>query len=74
MSDALRIVCQSEANGRGTCGRFLGEVNAGQVLIYCPACKQMHAMEIVELLRHLEGYLAEVQGQAEQRRRLVGFV
>lgn len=74
MRDATRIVCQSEGNGRGTCGRFLGEINQGQVLIYCPACKQMHAMEIVELMRHLEGYLVEVQGQAEQRRRLVGFV
>lgn len=73
MSEATRIVCQSET-GRQMCGRFLGEVDKGQVLIFCPACKQMHAMEIVELMRHLEAYLAEVQGQAEQRRRLVGFV
>jgi len=52
----------------------LGEISQGKVLIYCPTCKQMHALEIVELLRHLESYLVEVQGQAEQRRRLVGFV
>lgn len=74
MSDATRILCQSENGRREPCGRFLGEINAGRVLIYCPACKQMHVMEIVELMRHLETYLAEVQGQAEQRRRLVGFV
>ena len=74
MSDATRIVCQGEVNGRGTCGRFLGEIDQGRVSIYCPACKTMHAMEIVELLRHLESYLAEVQVQAGQRRRLVGFV
>ena len=71
---AERIVC-THVNGTGReCGRFLGEVNAGQVLIYCPACKALHAVEIAALMRHLDAYLREVEAQAGKRqRRVVGF-
>jgi hypothetical protein len=71
---AERITC-THVNGAGQeCGRFLGEVADGQVLIYCPACKTMHAMEIVVLMRHLDAYLREVEAQAGKRsRRVVGF-
>lgn len=69
-----RIIC-GHTNGTGqACGRFLGEIDQGQVLIYCPACKTMHAMEISMLLRHLREYLDETETQAGKRqRRVVGF-
>jgi phage FluMu protein Com len=71
---AERIVC-THVNGTGReCGRFLGEVNAGQVLIYCPACKALHAVEIVDLARHLSSYLDQIEQQSKtQKRRVVGF-
>lgn len=69
-----RITC-GHVNGNGQeCGRFLGEIDQGLVLIYCPACKTMHAIEIAMLARHLSSYLAEVETQAGKRqRRVVGF-
>ena len=68
-----RITCQ-RVNGDGReCGRFLGEIEQGRVLIYCPACKAMHAMEITELVRHLQAYLVEVEKQAGGKRKLVGW-
>jgi len=71
---AERITC-GHVNGTGQeCGRFLGEVADGQVLIYCPTCKTLHAVEIVVLMRHLDAYLREVEAQAGKRqRRIVGF-
>jgi len=71
---AERIVC-THVNGTGReCGRFLGEVNAGQVLIYCPACKALHAVEIVDLMRSLEQYMNQLETQSKtHKRRVVGF-
>ena len=71
---AERITC-THVNGAGQeCGRFLGEVADGQVLIYCPACKAMHAMEIAALMRHLQAYMDETEAQVGKRsRRVVGF-
>jgi len=69
-----RITCGHVDGAGRACGRFLGEISQGQVLIYCPACKTMHHMEITALMRHLQGYLEEMEGQATAgKRRLVGF-
>lgn len=69
-----RITC-GNVNGNGQeCGRFLGEIDQGRVLIYCPTCKTMHAIEVTALMRHLDAYLREVEAQAGKRqRRVVGF-
>ena len=69
-----RITC-GHVNGAGQeCGRFLGEIDQGRVLIYCPTCKTMHAVEIVSLMRSLQEYLDTVEAQAGKRqRRVVGF-
>ena len=71
---AERITC-THVNGAGLeCGRFLGEVVEGQVLIYCPACKTLHAMEITTLMRHLREFMDETETQAGKRqRKIVGF-
>jgi len=69
-----RITC-GHVNGNGQeCGRFLGEIDQGLVLIYCPACKALHSIEIAMLARYLSSYLAEVEQQSKtQKRRVVGF-
>lgn len=70
----MRITCEHEDAAGRRCGRFLGEVEHGTVLIHCPACKTMHEIPITELMQHLEAYLREVEGKAaEGRRVLVGF-
>lgn len=69
----MRITCE-HVNGSGReCGRFLGEVEQGTLLIHCPACKTMHEIPITELMQHLESYLREVEGKAE-RKVMLGFV
>lgn len=69
----MRITCE-HVNGSGReCGRFLGEVEHGTLLIHCPACKAMHEIPITELMQHLEAYLREVEGKAE-RKVMLGFV
>ena len=69
-----RITC-GHVNGNGEqCGRFLGEIDQGRVLIYCPTCKTMHAIEISSLVRSLQEYLDTVEAQVGKRqRRVVGF-
>lgn len=69
-----RITC-GHVNGTGQeCGRFLGEIDQGRVLIYCPTCKALHAVEITALMRSLQAYLDDVEQQAGKRqRRVVGF-
>ena len=69
-----RIIC-GHTNGTGqVCGRFLGEIDQGQVLIYCPTCKTLHAIEIAALARHLSSYLDQIEQQSKtQKRRVVGF-
>lgn len=68
----MRITCE-HVNGTGReCGRFLGEVERGTLLIHCPACKTMHEIPITELMQHLEAYLREVEVKAE-RKVMLGF-
>ena len=71
---AERITC-AHVNGTGReCGRFLGEIDGGQVLIYCPTCKTLHAVEITTLMRSLQQYLDDTEAQVgKSKRRLVGF-
>lgn len=72
---AVRIRC-NQPTPQGICGRFLGEVDGQYIYIFCPACKQMHHVRIVDLVGHLEEYLHEIKEEAEKEsgRRLVGFV
>lgn len=70
----MRITCEHrDEDGGRVCGRFLGEVERGTVLIHCPACKTMHEIPITELMQHLEAYLREVEGQAAGRKVMLGF-
>lgn len=69
-----RITCGHVNSNGQECGRFLGEIDQGLVLIYCPACKALHSMEISMLLRHLREFVDETEAQAcKRQRRVVGF-
>lgn len=54
-----RLTCEQRREGGRRCGRFLGEVQGGKVLIFCPACRGMHAVDVLALAAAL---LEQAQG------------
>lgn len=70
----MRIVCANAQPNGHACGRYLGDVEAGKVRIYCPQCKRYHELSVIDLMAHLQEYLDATAAKAESRKALVGYV
>lgn|GEM_PF-3377555 len=53
----------TDAQGHG-CGRKLAEVAGPTLTIVCPRCGQLRQVSILELVKELSAYLAEVETAA----------
>ena len=57
------IRCQHD-NGAKPCNRFLGELDGGQLRIFCPDCKQWHVLALSDLLDYYLAHLLKTRQQA----------